>query len=50
MRFRPQVFLALIVLAFLGGYGIYSSGNEVASIAAAGVIALGKDVIMSDKD
>jgi hypothetical protein len=47
-RIRPQVFLAIVVLGLIAGYGLRIGSTEIAGVAAAGIIALSKDVITSD--
>ena len=45
---RPQIFLAILGLIFLGGYGLHVS-NEPATIGAlTGIVALAKDVLSID--
>ena len=47
-KVRPQVFLAIFILGAIAGYGLYMSATEISGVAAAGIIALSKDVITSD--
>jgi hypothetical protein len=47
-RIRPQVFLAIAVLGAIAGYGLFMGAKEISGVAAAGIIALSKDVITSD--
>jgi hypothetical protein len=47
-KVRPQIFLALCILGGIAYVGIMEGLNEVAVGCIAGVIALAKDVIISD--
>ena len=47
-KIRPQVFIAIILLCALAIISVYLGVNEIAGVAAAGIIALAKDVIQTD--
>jgi hypothetical protein len=47
-KIRPQIFLALCILGGIAYVGIQKDAIEVAVGCIAGVIALAKDVIISD--
>ena len=47
-KIRPQVFIAIILLGALAIISVYLGVNEIAGVAAAGIIALAKDVIQTD--
>jgi uncharacterized membrane protein len=49
-RIRPQVFLSITVLGAIAGYALRIDSTEIAAVAAAGIIALSKDVITSDNN
>lgn len=49
-KIRPQIALAIFGLIIMGLYALYLSHIEVTSLAGAGVIALAKDVLLSDSD
>lgn len=48
IHIRPQVLTAILVLGIVAIISIYEGLPEIAGVAAAGVIALSKDVITSD--
>ena len=47
-KLRPQIFLAIIVLAVLSVVGLYKGHYEIASGAIGGIIALGMKVLESE--
>jgi hypothetical protein len=47
-RVRPQVLCAILILGSIAIIGIYQSMSEISGVAAAGIIALAKDVITTD--
>ena len=47
-KLRPQIFLAIIVLAVLSVVGLYKGHHEIASGAIGGIIALGMKVLESE--
>lgn len=47
-KIRPQVFVAIILLGAIAIISVYLGVTEIAGVAAAGIIALAKDVIQSD--
>ena len=47
-KLRPQIFLAIIVLAVLSVVGLYKGHNEIASGAIGGFIAVGMKVLESE--
>ena len=47
-KLRPQIFLAIIVLAVLSVVGLYKGHNEIACGAIGGIIALGMKVLESE--
>ena len=47
-KLRPQIFLAIIVLAVLSVVGLYKGHNEIASGAIGAIIALGMKVLESE--
>jgi hypothetical protein len=47
-KIRPQIFLALVILGVLGGYGIHIGLGDIGVGCIAGIIALAKDVLQSD--
>ena len=47
-KLRPQIFLAIIVLAVLSVVGLYKGHNEIASGGIGGIIALGMKVLESE--
>ena len=40
-KFRPQIFLAILVLGILAGVGLYYGVPEVSTATIGGIIALG---------
>ena len=44
-KFRPQIFLAITVLAGLAGYGVYAGNENVSAICAGGIIAMSMKVL-----
>ena len=48
MKIRPQIMAAIVVLAGLGGYALSLDAKEIAGVCAAGIIALGKDLLQGD--
>ena len=48
IHFRPQILTAVIILGVIAVISIYNGMPEIAGVSAAGIIALGKDVITSD--
>tara|TARA_R100001594_G_scaffold141367_1_gene187309 strand:- start:116 stop:268 length:153 start_codon:yes stop_codon:yes gene_type:complete len=47
-KFRPQIFLAILVLGVLAIFGILNSQPEVASGTIGGIIALGMKVLEAE--
>ena len=47
-RIRPQVLLAIGILGLISIIGIFKGLPEISGVAAAGIIALAKDVITTD--
>tara|TARA_R110000824_G_scaffold11293_3_gene49318 strand:- start:1555 stop:1725 length:171 start_codon:yes stop_codon:yes gene_type:complete len=47
-KVRPQVFVAICFLGTIALVSVFLDVNEIAGVAAAGIIALAKDVIQSD--
>jgi len=47
-KIRPQVFIAICFLGTIALFSIALDVNEIAGVAAAGIIALAKDVIQGD--
>ncbi len=47
-KIRPQIFLALVILAVIAVMGIQKELTEIAVGCIAGIIALAKDVLQSD--
>jgi len=48
IHFRPQILTAILILGIIAVISIYQGLPEIAGVSAAGIIALGKDVITSD--
>ena len=48
IHIRPQVLVAIIVLGIIAILGVFRGMPEISGVAAAGIIALSKDVITSD--
>jgi len=48
IHIRPQVLVAIIVLGIIAILGVVKGMPEISGVAAAGIIALSKDVITSD--
>ena len=49
-KIRPQIFIALVILGTVAIIGMYKELNEVAVGCIAGIIALAKDVLLSDSN
>ena len=47
-KVRPQVFIAICFLGTIALVSVALDVNEIAGVAAAGIIALAKDVIQTD--
>tara|TARA_Y100001951_G_C11152739_1_gene190159 strand:+ start:98 stop:274 length:177 start_codon:yes stop_codon:yes gene_type:complete len=47
-KIRPQVFVAICFLGTIALVSVFLDAKEIAGVAAAGIIALAKDVIQSD--
>ncbi len=47
-KFRPQIFLAIIVLGLLAGLGLYYETAEVATATIGGIIALGMKLMENE--
>jgi hypothetical protein len=47
-KLRPQIFLAIIVLGFLSGLGLYYGMNEIATGCTGGIIALGMKLMENE--
>ena len=47
-RIRPTVALAVLVLGGVAMGALYVGQTEVASVAATGIVAMGRDIIASD--
>ena len=47
-RIRPQITLAITFLGTIALFGMYLGYIEISGVAAAGIIALAKDVITTD--
>jgi|TARA_R100001594_G_C3950250_1_gene242838 hypothetical protein len=47
-KFRPQIFVSIVVLGALSGAGIYLGYNEIATGCVGGIIALGMKVLESE--
>jgi len=47
-RIRPTVALSVLLLALVAGLALYLDATEVASVAATGIVAMGRDIIASD--
>ena len=50
IHIRPQVLVSVIILGIIAMLGIYQGMPEISGVAAAGIIALSKDVITSDSN
>lgn len=48
MKIRPQILTAIILLASLGGFGIFLGMNEVATATIGGIIGLGFKLLESE--
>ena len=48
IHIRPQVLVSVIILGIIAVLGIFQGMPEISGVAAAGIIALSKDVITSD--
>ena len=48
IHIRPQVLVSVIILGIIAVLGMYQGMPEISGVAAAGIIALSKDVITSD--
>ena len=48
IHIRPQVLVSVIILGIIAILGIFQGMPEISGVAAAGIIALSKDVITSD--
>jgi len=48
IHIRPQVLMSVIILGIIAVLGMYQGMPEISGVAAAGIIALSKDVITSD--
>lgn len=47
-RIRPQIILAIGILGLISIIGMFRGLPEISGVAAAGIIALAKDVITTD--
>ena len=47
-KFRPQIFVSIVVLGALSGAGIYLRYNEIATGSLGGIIALGMKVLENE--
>jgi hypothetical protein len=47
-KLRPQIFLAIIMLTVLAGYGLHVGVPEVATATIGGIIALGMKVLENE--
>jgi len=47
-KFRPQIFLAIIVLGALAALGLYYETAEVATATIGGIIALGMKLMEAE--
>ena len=47
-RIRPQITIAITFLGTIALFGMYLGFIEISGVAAAGIIALAKDVITTD--
>jgi hypothetical protein len=47
-RIRPQIILAIGILGMISIIGMFKGLPEISGVAAAGIIALAKDVITTD--
>ena len=47
-KVRPQVFIAICFLGTIALVSVMQDVNKIAGVAAAGIIALAKDVIQTD--
>ena len=47
-KFRPQIFLAIIVLGILSGLGIWQGMAEIATGCTGGIIALGMKLMEAE--
>lgn len=50
IHLRPQVLTAIVLLGIIAIIAMYQDMTEIAGVAAAGIIALSKDVITSDSN
>ena len=50
IHLRPQVLTSILLLGIIAVIGMYQDLPEIAGVAAAGIIALSKDVITSDSN
>ena len=50
IHIRPQVLGSVIILGIIAVLGMYQGMPEISGVAAAGIIALSKDVITSDSN
>jgi len=48
IHIRPQVLTAIVILGTISIVSLFYGITEIAGVAAAGIIALAKDVITSD--
>ena len=47
-KIRPQILIAITFLGTIALFGMYLGFIEISGVAAAGIIALAKDVITTD--
>ena len=47
-KLRPQIFLSVIVLGLLAGYGLHHNVPEVATATIGGIIDLGMKVLENE--
>tara|TARA_R100000501_G_C2605836_1_gene101646 strand:- start:393 stop:569 length:177 start_codon:yes stop_codon:yes gene_type:complete len=50
IHIRPQILMAVLILGIIAILGIFQGMPEISGVAAAGIIALSKDVITSDSN
>lgn len=48
MKIRPQILAAIVLLASLGGFGIFLGMNEVATATIIGIVALGNKILENE--
>lgn len=48
-KLRPQIFIAIIILGAVAGFGMYKEESEIAAASAGGIVALVKDIINIDR-